>query len=190
MAPLMFLLFKPSFDVPFSPYCVSLLLNSSAFQIFIFVLLSMASSSESRSRGNGKPHVLCFHQDLAPLRRVKVQGPTRGKCFYGCSHWHNSCGFFKWADEEDRVQELQFLLFERDTRIAELEILIKELENEVKNLKETNWKLEDDVAEMAIENTEQLAIISSATVDKKLYNLLVASWVLFAIVLLLLERGG
>ncbi|KAL2930893.1 DNA topoisomerase 3-alpha [Bienertia sinuspersici] len=150
----------------------------------------MASSSESRSRSNGKPHVLCFHQDLAPLRTVKVQGLTRGKRFYGCSHWPNSCGFFKWADEEDRVQELQFLLFERDTRIAELEILIEELENEVKNLKQANWKLEDDVAEMAIENTEQLAIISSATADKKLYNLLVASWVLFAIVLLLLGRGG
>ncbi|KAL2934133.1 Lamin-like protein [Bienertia sinuspersici] len=81
----------------------------------------MASSSESRSRSNGKPHVLCFHQDLVPLRTVK-----------------NSYGFFKWADEEDRIQELQFLLFERDTRIAELEILIEELENEVKNLKETS----------------------------------------------------
>ncbi|KAL2922520.1 DNA topoisomerase 3-alpha [Bienertia sinuspersici] len=153
--------------------------------------MSMASSSESRSRSNGKPHVLCFHQDLAPLRTVKVQGPTRGKRFYGCAHWpisliYNSCGFFKWADEEDRVQELQFLLFERDTRIAELEILIEELENEVKNLKQANWKLEDDVAEMGIENAEQLAMISSATADKKLYNLLVASWVLFAIVLLFL----
>ncbi|KAL2943630.1 TNF receptor-associated factor 6 [Bienertia sinuspersici] len=133
----------------------------------------MASSSESRSRSNGKPHVLCFHQDLAPFRTMK-----------------NSCGFFKWPDEEDRVQELQFLLFERDTRIAELEILIEELENEVKNLKQANWKLEDDVAEIAIENTGQQAIINSATADKKLYNLLVASWVLFAIVLLLLRRGG
>ncbi|KAL2902191.1 DNA topoisomerase 3-alpha [Bienertia sinuspersici] len=150
----------------------------------------MASSSESRSRRNGNPHVLCFHQDLAPLRTVKVQGLTRGKHFYGCSRWPNSCGFFKWEDEEDRVQELQFLLFKRDTRIAKLEILIEELENEVNNLKETKWKLEDDVVELAIDNTEQLAINSSATADKKLYNLLVASWVLFAIVLLLLGRGG
>ncbi|KAL2899327.1 DNA-(apurinic or apyrimidinic site) lyase 2 [Bienertia sinuspersici] len=122
----------------------------------------MASSFESRSRSNGKPHVLCFHQDLVPLRTVKVRGPTRGKRFYGCSHWP--------ADEKDRVQELQFLLFEKDTRIAELQILIEELENEVKNLKQANWKLEDDVAKMAIENTEQLAIISSATGDKKMYN--------------------
>ncbi|KAL2904809.1 DNA topoisomerase 3-alpha [Bienertia sinuspersici] len=99
----------------------------------------MASSFESRSHSNGKPHVLFFHQDLAPLRTVKVQGPTRGKCFYGCSHWINSYGFFKWEDEEDRVWELQFLLFERDTRIDELKILIEELE--------------DEVAEMAIENT-------------------------------------
>ncbi|KAL2936227.1 Keratin type II cytoskeletal 3, partial [Bienertia sinuspersici] len=136
----------------------------------------MASSSESRSRSNGKPHVLCFHQYLAPLRTLKVQGPTRGKRFYGCSHWPGP--------------GIAILLFEWDTRIAELEILIEELENEVKNLKQANWKLEDDVAEMAIENTEQLAIISSATADKKLYNLLVASWVLFAIVLLLLGRGG
>ncbi|KAL2930865.1 E3 ubiquitin-protein ligase BRE1 [Bienertia sinuspersici] len=134
----------------------------------------MASRSESRSRSNGMPHVLYFHQDLAPLRTVKVQGPTRGKHFYGCSHW----------------PELHFLLFKRDTRIAKLEILIEELENEVKNLKQANWELDDDVVEMAIENTEQLAKVSSATADKKLYNLLVASWVLFAIVLLLLGRGG
>ncbi|KAL2897813.1 DNA topoisomerase 3-alpha [Bienertia sinuspersici] len=66
----------------------------------------MASSSESRSRSSGKPHVLYFHQDVAPLRTVKVQGPTRGKRFYGCSYWHNSYGFFKWTDEKDRVQEL------------------------------------------------------------------------------------
>ncbi|KAL2922282.1 Serine--tRNA ligase cytoplasmic [Bienertia sinuspersici] len=66
----------------------------------------------------------------------------------------------------------------------------EEHENEVKSLKHANWKLEDDVVEMANENTEQLAIISSATADKKLYNLLVASWVLFAIVFLLLGRGG
>ncbi|KAL2937838.1 Bone marrow stromal antigen 2 [Bienertia sinuspersici] len=81
-------------------------------------------------------------------------------------------------------------LISLDTRIAELEILIEELENEVTNLKQANWKLEDDVAEMAIENTEQLAMISSAIGDKKLYNLLVASWVLIAVVLLLLRRGG
>ncbi|KAL2923379.1 hypothetical protein RDABS01_014870 [Bienertia sinuspersici] len=81
-------------------------------------------------------------------------------------------------DEEDRVQVLQYLLFEWDTRIAELEILIEVLENDVKKLKETNYKLEDEVVEMAIENTEPLTIISSATADKKLYNLLVASWVL------------
>ncbi|KAL2921579.1 Protein ZGRF1 [Bienertia sinuspersici] len=149
----------------------------------------MASSSESRSRSNGKPHVLCFHQDPAPLRTVKVQGPTRGKLFYRCSHWP---GF------SDNFRKLGTLVVSSngqmrkigDTRIAELEILIEELENEVKNLKQANWKLEDDVTEMAIENTEQLAMISSATADKKLYNLLVASWVLFAIVLLLLGRGG
>ncbi|KAL2922430.1 DNA topoisomerase 3-alpha [Bienertia sinuspersici] len=133
----------------------------------------MASSSESRSCSNDKPHVLCFLQDLAPLRTVKVQGLTRGKRFYGCSYWpgffenyvHNSYAFFKWEDEEDRVQELQYLLFEMDTRIDELEILIEELENDVKKLKETNWKLEYDVAKMAIENTEQLAIINSAIAD-------------------------
>ncbi|KAL2894902.1 Histidinol-phosphate aminotransferase [Bienertia sinuspersici] len=43
-------------------------------------------------------------------------------------------------------------------RIAKLEILIEDLENEVKNLKQANGKLEDDVAEMTIENTEQLSI--------------------------------
>ncbi|KAL2901786.1 putative RNA 2'-phosphotransferase [Bienertia sinuspersici] len=77
----------------------------------------MASSSESRSHSSGKPHVLYFHQDRTPLRL-------------------NSYGYFKWVDEEYRVQELQFLVFERDTRITELEILIEEFKNDVKKLKE------------------------------------------------------
>ncbi|KAL2930352.1 hypothetical protein RDABS01_035762, partial [Bienertia sinuspersici] len=84
-------------------------------------------------------------------------------------------------DEEDRVQELQFCCLKGDTRIAELAILIEELGNEVRNLKQVNWKLEDDVTEMAIGNTEQLAMISSATADKKLYNL----WLLHGLCLLL-----
>ncbi|KAL2934002.1 Rho-type GTPase-activating protein 2 [Bienertia sinuspersici] len=75
-------------------------------------------------------------------------------------------------------------------RIVELEILIRELENDVNKLKGTNKKLEDDVAELAIEKTEQLAIISFAIAKKKLYNVLVASWIFFAIVLLLIVRGG
>ncbi|KAL2935179.1 hypothetical protein RDABS01_018297, partial [Bienertia sinuspersici] len=55
-------------------------------------------------------------------------------------------------------------------------------------------KLEDEVAELTIENTEQLAAISSTIADKKIYNVLVASWIFFAMcvcafVVLLLVKG-
>ncbi|KAL2896744.1 Anthranilate N-benzoyltransferase protein 3 [Bienertia sinuspersici] len=60
----------------------------------------------------------------------------------------------------------------------------------VNKLEEINRKLEDDVVELTIENTEQLAVISSATADKKLYNVLVTSWIFFASILLVLVRRG
>ncbi|KAL2938710.1 Endonuclease 8-like 3, partial [Bienertia sinuspersici] len=90
------------------------------------------------------PLVKCFHEEEAPLRVVRFNGPTVGKRFYGCAHWPRTCGFFKWAEEVDEIVELQQKMFEKDVTIAELQ-----MENDM--LKRTNERLEDDVADLAIE---------------------------------------
>uniref|UniRef100_A0A803N433 Zinc finger GRF-type domain-containing protein n=1 Tax=Chenopodium quinoa TaxID=63459 RepID=A0A803N433_CHEQI len=49
---------------------------------------SGSSTSRSRSRLSPFPHqVVCYHNEVAPLRMVKYDGPTKGKRFYGCSYW-------------------------------------------------------------------------------------------------------
>ncbi|KAL2900913.1 V-type ATP synthase subunit I [Bienertia sinuspersici] len=122
-----------------------------------------SANSASRSRSMGSmPMVKCYHDEVAPLR-------TR------------SCGFFKWADLTDNINELQLLLFEKDVEISSLEYEKEELERNVKMLKEREAQLEEEVAELAIENTETLIAIKSAKMDKKFMVALVLSWVFFAI---------
>ncbi|KAL2942243.1 Protein ZGRF1, partial [Bienertia sinuspersici] len=44
--------------------------------------------------------VLCYHNEPAPMKTVRYNGPTLGRRFYGCPNWpNNTCGFFRWADE-------------------------------------------------------------------------------------------
>ncbi|KAL2895602.1 Endonuclease 8-like 3 [Bienertia sinuspersici] len=140
---------------------------------------SDGSSSRTRSLSFAQaPLVKCFHEEEAPLRVVRFNGPTVGKRFYGCAHWPRTCGFFKWAEEVDEIVELQQKMFEKDVTIAELQ-----MENDM--LKRTNERLEDDVAELAIENTETKEIIGSARADRKWVAFLVFSWVFFSFILLL-----
>ncbi|KAL2943663.1 Kinetochore protein NDC80-like protein [Bienertia sinuspersici] len=158
MEPLMFLLFKISFEVPNSLYSV----------LFFFLIFLLLNSS----------FFFCFqwHQALSQGHVAMVS--------HTCSA--STKTFPSLNSESSRPNQRKVFLW----MLSLAWIQNEELENDVKKLKETNWTLEDEVVEMAIENTEQLAIITSTTTDKKLYNLLVASWVLFAIVLLLLGRGG
>ncbi|KAL2936721.1 DNA topoisomerase 3-alpha [Bienertia sinuspersici] len=137
-----------------------------------------SASSASRSRSMGSmPVVKCYHDEVAPLRTVRHEGPTQGKRFFGCSHWPRRCGFFKWADLTDNINELQLLLFEKDVEISYLEYEKEELERNVKMLKEREAQLEEEVVELAIENTETLIAIKSAKMDKKFMVALVLSWV-------------
>ncbi|KAL2894752.1 Endonuclease 8-like 3, partial [Bienertia sinuspersici] len=145
--------------------------------------LSMASqgsaSSTSRSRSMGSmPVVKCYHDEVAPLRNMRHEGPTQGKRFFGCSHWPVCfCGFFKWADLIDNINELQLLLFEKDVEISSMEFEKDELKRNVKMLKESEAQFEEQVAELAIENIETLIAIKYAKMDKKFMIALVLSWV-------------
>ncbi|KAL2940303.1 Endonuclease 8-like 3 [Bienertia sinuspersici] len=83
------------------------------------------------------PLVKCFHEEEAPLRVVRFNGPTIGKHFYGCAHWPRTCGFFKWAEEVDDIVELQQKMFEKDVTIVELQMendMLKELMKGLKKM--------------------------------------------------------
>ncbi|KAL2901901.1 Chaperone protein DnaK [Bienertia sinuspersici] len=90
-----------------------------------------------------------------------------------------TCGFFKWADEVDTVNELQFLVFERDTIISELEYEKELLEADVKKLRKKGEELQDKVNELAMENTMKWEIAEFARADRKFVMLLCLSWVFF-----------
>ncbi|KAL2924667.1 DNA topoisomerase 3-alpha [Bienertia sinuspersici] len=85
------------------------------------------SGARSMSRSSVPP-VKCYHDDIAPIRTVRVNCPTQGRRFYGCSHYPGYVLFlienlwiFKWTDEVDNVLDLQMLAIEKDTKISELE---------------------------------------------------------------------
>ncbi|KAL2941378.1 DNA topoisomerase 3-alpha [Bienertia sinuspersici] len=122
------------------------------------------------------PVVKCHHNKVAPLQTLRHEGPTQGNRFFGCSHWPRTCGFFKWADLTNNINELQFLLFKKDVEISSLEYEKEELERNLKILKEREVELEEQVTELAIENTETLIAIKSAKMDKKFMVALVLSW--------------
>uniref|UniRef100_A0A803N245 GRF-type domain-containing protein n=1 Tax=Chenopodium quinoa TaxID=63459 RepID=A0A803N245_CHEQI len=99
---------------------------------------SVGSGARSRSRGNSSPiQVYCYHDDVAPLRTVRHNGPTKGKRFYGCSYWpeQRTCDFFKWYDEVDDVKVLQHRVLDKISRISELEDENECLREKVKKLK-------------------------------------------------------
>uniref|UniRef100_A0A803L7U1 GRF-type domain-containing protein n=1 Tax=Chenopodium quinoa TaxID=63459 RepID=A0A803L7U1_CHEQI len=117
---------------------------------------SIGSSSRSRSKQTSSSQVVCYHNEISPLRTVRYDGPTKGKRFFGCSYWpeQRTCGFFKWADEVDDVRDLQHLVMEKETRICELEYEMDMMKDKVKRLKANKEKLVEEVEEMGIATTE------------------------------------
>ncbi|KAL2923882.1 Endonuclease 8-like 3 [Bienertia sinuspersici] len=142
------------------------------------------SSSRTRSRASPLPHqVVCYHNEVVPLRVVRYDGPTKGKHFYGCSYWPRTCGFFKWLDEVDDVRELQQIVGERDCQIAELNTEKDELKEKVRRLKDKKEKLVDEVEEMGIATAETMFELKENKKDKKLMLALVFSWAFFTLIL-------
>ncbi|KAL2900583.1 Endonuclease 8-like 3 [Bienertia sinuspersici] len=95
----------------------------------------------------------CYHNEVAPLRVVRHNGPRLGMKFYACAYWPKAtCGFFSWVDDVNHIQEVQFQILEKDTTTADME-------NEVKILKERNENLEELLAEVGIECNERRLIM-------------------------------
>ncbi|KAL2942620.1 Protein ZGRF1 [Bienertia sinuspersici] len=78
--------------------------------------------------------VLCYHNQIAPLRTVKYDGPTKGKCYYGCSYWPNR-GHAYFSNGLMKLMKL------KDSKIAEVEQEMEELKQKVKRLKAKKEKL-------------------------------------------------
>uniref|UniRef100_A0A803MXS1 GRF-type domain-containing protein n=1 Tax=Chenopodium quinoa TaxID=63459 RepID=A0A803MXS1_CHEQI len=152
-------------------------------------------SSRSRSKGISSPaKLVCYHNEFAPLRTVRYDGPTKGKRFYGCSYWceQKTCGFFKWADEVDDVRDLQQIVIEKEETISELEHQVDMLKQEqelmrdkVKKLKAKKEKLFEEVEEMGIATTETMFELKENNSEKRLMLTLVFSWAFFTLVLML-----
>ncbi|KAL2922788.1 Protein ZGRF1, partial [Bienertia sinuspersici] len=133
---------------------------------------SHSSGCSSRSRGS-LSQVRCYHNEIAPLRSVKHNGPTIGKRFYGCAYWPiTNMWIFKWADE---VRELQMLVFEKDTTIAQPEMEKELLEKKVRVLKKKKVVLHEQVEEFSIENNETHLAMYTARADKRVLAALALS---------------
>ncbi|KAL2933322.1 Rho GTPase-activating protein gacT [Bienertia sinuspersici] len=130
---------------------------------------SIGSSSSSRTRSRAFPlphHVVCYHNEVAPLRVVRT------------------CGFFKWLDEVDDVRELQQIIGEmRDCQIAELNAEKDELKEKIRRLKAKKEKLVDEVEEMGIATTETMFELKENKKDKRLMLALFFSWAFLTLVL-------
>uniref|UniRef100_A0A803MWV0 GRF-type domain-containing protein n=1 Tax=Chenopodium quinoa TaxID=63459 RepID=A0A803MWV0_CHEQI len=144
-----------------------------------------SGSSRSRFRGNSSPaKLVCYHNEFAPLRTVRYDGPTKGKRFYGCSYRpeQKTCGFFKWADEVDDVRDVQQIVIEKEETISDLEhqvdMLKQEIEvmrDKVKKLKVKKEKLFKEVEEMGITTTGTMLKLKKNNTDKRLMMTLVFS---------------
>ncbi|KAL2931416.1 Protein ZGRF1 [Bienertia sinuspersici] len=144
--------------------------------------MASSNSTESGTHSHGRcagPRMYCYHNEVAPLRVVKHNGPNQGKQFYGCPHW-------PWTHEVQNVDDLQYMVLEKDTALIELEHEKKTLKKEVEELKAENEKLEDMVAELSIENTETRLFMEATMADKKLAVPLIISWGFFAFVFFLI----
>ncbi|KAL2934964.1 DNA topoisomerase 3-alpha [Bienertia sinuspersici] len=76
-------------------------------------------SSGSSSNFIPRSQIHCFHNEIAPLRVVRHQGPRVGLKFYSCAYWPRICGFFRWADEV--IDDVRTMLMDKDETIVELQ---------------------------------------------------------------------
>ncbi|KAL2905261.1 DNA topoisomerase 3-alpha [Bienertia sinuspersici] len=140
-----------------------------------------SSRSVSRSRTSGTPQMVCYHNELAPLRVVRHPGPNMGKRFYGCPHWPRTCGFFQWLDECNDIRDLQYQLLEKECIISELQHENDILKVEVGNLKKKLSQKQDVVDELSIECTERSLLMDEMFAKRRITYVLLFSWVFFAV---------
>ncbi|KAL2922999.1 Serine/threonine-protein kinase ATM [Bienertia sinuspersici] len=117
------------------------------------------------------PQLLCYHNDIAPIRVVKHDGPTRGKRFY--AHWPMNLMQFVNCNSSCLKKILRLLNWSFENSL---------LQEKVKELKQTNLKNRDQLEEILLENSVTREGMYTATADKKLYVFLLMSWVFFSVV--------
>ncbi|KAL2939402.1 DNA topoisomerase 3-alpha, partial [Bienertia sinuspersici] len=137
--------------------------------------MSMDSSGSS-SNFVPRSQIRCFHNEIAPLRVVRHQGPRVGLKFYGCVYWPRTCRFFHWADEV--TNDVRIMLMQKDETIAELQHEKKALLKQVKALTLENKQLEEEYVEVLVECEHRRSVMCVAKADKKMGFYLVMTWIL------------
>ncbi|KAL2894219.1 Heat shock factor protein 1 [Bienertia sinuspersici] len=115
-----------------------------------------SSRSVSRSRTSGTPQIVCYHNELAPLRV-------------------RTCGFFQWLDECNDIRDLQYQLLEKECIISELQHENDILKAKVGNLKKKLSQKQDVVDELSIECTERSLLMDEMFAKRRITYVLLFS---------------
>ncbi|KAL2943409.1 DNA-(apurinic or apyrimidinic site) lyase 2 [Bienertia sinuspersici] len=83
--------------------------------------------------------MVCYHNELAPLRVVRHPGPNMGKRFYGYPYW--PC---------NDIRDLKYQLLEKECIISELQHENDMLRAVVGNLKKKFSQKQDVVDELSM----------------------------------------
>ncbi|KAL2905185.1 Kinesin-related protein 1, partial [Bienertia sinuspersici] len=110
------------------------------------------------------PKVLCYHNEVVPLKIVRHSGP-------------GTCDYFRWAEGSFHNGDVKFALLEIRATITELENQLDMLQNKVKKLKKEGTQLQEIEKELSIKNDERMLAMEGAKMDKKLAHTLILSWV-------------
>ncbi|XP_021863742.1 uncharacterized protein [Spinacia oleracea] len=150
-------------------------------------------SSINSQRANHR--LICYCNDVAVLRTAK-NGVNAGKKFYGCPNWPvaGACKFFEWLMDDGVVNrpqlfdDYQLKILEKDTEIAELEMKNKMLEEKVKRLQIKKENVEEENQEMKNELCHmRFELMNCSRTEKNLSMILIFSWLMFAVLALLLR---
>uniref|UniRef100_A0A803M7V0 GRF-type domain-containing protein n=1 Tax=Chenopodium quinoa TaxID=63459 RepID=A0A803M7V0_CHEQI len=104
---------------------------------------SSGSLSSFAREENQKIHCNCGNYAL--VRSVK-QDPNIGMKFYGCPLWPDTqCEMFRWVNQSNPVEDLQYHVLEKETSICELEYEQQCRDDKIKRLQLKKDNLEEDV---------------------------------------------
>uniref|UniRef100_A0A803M6I6 GRF-type domain-containing protein n=1 Tax=Chenopodium quinoa TaxID=63459 RepID=A0A803M6I6_CHEQI len=148
-----------------------------------------SSSGSSSSFANEENQKLrCSCGNYAVVRSVK-KGPNSGMKFYNCPLWPDTkCEMFRWVNQSNPMEDLQYHVLEKETRICELEYKQQCKDDKIKRLQLKKDNLEEDVQEMKNEvYAMHVEMMNCSRNEKNLSMALVFSWIFFAVVLFYLN---
>uniref|UniRef100_A0A803MGQ5 GRF-type domain-containing protein n=1 Tax=Chenopodium quinoa TaxID=63459 RepID=A0A803MGQ5_CHEQI len=144
---------------------------------------SSGSSSSFVREENQK--IRYSYGNFAVVRSVK-KGANIGMKFYGCPLWPDTqCEMFRWVNQSNPMEDLQYHVLEKETRISELEYEQQCKEDKIKRLQLKKDNLEENVQEMKNEvYAMQEEMMNCSRNEKNLSMALVFSWIFFVVVLI------